>query len=94
MLSDSVLYAESVSSVSLLNVLPFVLFGSCTIILDCFVDFVWHECLLSAVPFFMLLIVFSIFSFDFSVDFILPLGFVAGLVKWCLAAIMNLAIFI
>ena len=37
LLSDSVLYAESVLSVLLLDVLPFVLlFGSCTIILDCF----------------------------------------------------------
>ena len=52
------------------------------------------KCLLSAVPFFMLLIGFSIFSFNCSVDFLLPLGFIAGLAKLCLAATMNLAIFI
>ena len=40
LLSDSVLYAESVLSVSLLDVVPFVLLiESCTILLDCFVDF-------------------------------------------------------
>ena len=52
------------------------------------------ECLLSAVPSFMLLIGFSIFSFNCSVDFLLPLGFIAGLAKQCLVATMNLAIFI
>ena len=36
------------------------------------VAFVRHDCLFSVMPSFLLLIGFSIFSFDCSVDFLLP----------------------